>query len=318
MAMFIFIHGTGDDDKKTENWMPWLATILELHGHCVLVLPGVASSDAPELRRKATAFMNSLFGPPAHIVAMNPGADLGLVNAIQQAGGEITIALAGSVAGQEQNTIDNLCNNQRHEDGKYATGIKLRIAVGALCAFAHFRRRGGTVKIIGHSRGGAAAVGLHNVLSLYSIPVETLTLDPCHGVKKFVQKEYFHHVWAGTLTNIPCEQEVGDTSFEYTFRPPITRHGTAAVTNYPKLRLIKHGHMGKLRSLAGNEIIKQAERWNMVTRLSGLTEGATQPLSVVIQLMFTVGWDSNDNSLSDKKFIAALVYYFITNKNWRI
>ncbi len=318
MAMFIFIHGTGDDDKKAENWMPWLADILEAHGHDVLVLPGVASSDAYELRRHATAFLNSLFGPITHIIVMKPGADPGLINAINQAAGEITIALAGLASGQEQITINNLCNNQRHEDGKYAAGIKLRIAVGALCAFAHYRRNGGTVKIIGHSRGGAAAVGLHNVLSLYSVPVETLTLDPCHGVKKLSQKEYFHHVWEGTLINIPCEQEVGDTSFEYTFRPPITRHGTAAVTNYPKLRLIKHGHMGKFRSFAGNETLKQAERLNLAKQLEVLTEGTAYPLSDVIQFMFNAGWDSTDTSLPDKKFIAALVYHFITNKNWRI
>jgi hypothetical protein len=146
---------------------------------------------------------------------------------------------------------------QRHEGGTDAIGIKTRAAFAALCGRAYWQTCAPDllrpIRIIGHSRGGSAAIATHNVLRHFGITyVRTLTLDPCHGVKKIGAKDYTHTVWSGVVHNIPVVKEVGigTTWFEYTLRPPISQGEGAdvdtTVINHGHLATIEHGHMGKL------------------------------------------------------------------------
>lgn len=313
--MIILIHGTGDDDRKSENWMPWVASFANTFGKKVLTLPGVASSQYSEVADRGLDFIKQLPQPvlSEYSTTRQHGDDVppDLRAALGDLGNEIAQSL-GTPHRREADVINELKANQRNEDGKYATGIKLRIAVAGLCALAYMRRcRGASVneiRIIGHSRGGAAAVGLHNFLCFHNIkPKYTLTLDPCHGIKTFRNKPYYHNIWEGRLYNIPCEQEVGDRSFEYTFRPPITGHGTATVFNFAKLRQIRHGHMGKLRSLIGSESEKAISRSGLSNSINyQIFSRRTKPttFSEAIEALFKFWIDRTAPDYPDKCIIA--------------
>lgn len=308
--MILLIHGTGDDDRKAENWMPWVAKIMELYGDMVMVIPGVASSQQDDLGAHAMQFMNKLAGARAGRPTQQSN-DQGLMSVLRETGSELNQAL-NVMNGSEEDFIANLCQNKRKEGGSFTSGIKIRIAVASLCAVAYYRRKltgsQRPIRIIGHSRGGCVAVGIHNVLTSYGIPCnKTLTLDPCHGVDKAVvgmavgavlatpllalgpaaalaipaaaaagmtrgitrTKEYFHRIWAGRLVNLPCKKGVGkDWAGFAVYRPPISACGTAAVTNLPLLNRIKHGHMGKIQGLHGNERAKDEARTRLAARMN--------------------------------------------------
>jgi hypothetical protein len=272
--MIILIHGTGDDNSKDENWIKWVAKIAARHGNKVLEIPGVASGEQDLIGTYVSQFMMKL--PPAGTTIrqtpVNPGAATAeLHTALRAADGQLVRAL-GVASGNEERALEELLSYKllTPEAGMGTTGIKIRVAVVALCALAYYRRCRPAdlreIRIIGHSRGGCVAVGVHNLLTYYSVPCEhTLTLDPCHGVNKpRRQKEYFHKIWYGSLTNIPCHKGVGaDFATWATFRPPITVGDTGvANVSHPlgiqnqrgtvvanKLREIKHGHMGKLQKV---------------------------------------------------------------------
>jgi len=315
--MIIFIHGTGDDSSKAENWMPWAAKVMERYGETTLVLPGVASSESNQIARYAQAFflkirtMNGRNPTP-----QNQNFPL-LRAALNEAGGSEVLPALNVRPGEEEAFITHFAMNQREESDSYATGIKLRMAVGALCAVAYYRRcpNPRPLRIIGHSRGGSVAVGLHNMLTGYGIVSRrTLTLDPCHGVKKPSHKDYFHKIWDGQLFNIPCVKEVGDVKLiSYTFRPAIAvgRGGGAVVANHPKLKVIKHGHMGKMQALPGDEANKRLLRQAIAPAIDRVCGQAFLNAQEHLNEVFTRG-TLRGSDYQDKVFIQAKVIETLT------
>jgi hypothetical protein len=298
--MILLIHGTGDDDEKAENWIPWVAKLMERYGELCLAIPGVASSEQDTLSVHAQGFLAKLVGPKAgHATVQSNNA--GLMTALNRGGDELKMAL-NVMNGSEEDFILALVQGKRKEKGWKTSGIKIRVAVASLCAVAYYRRRPVAqqrpIRIIGHSRGGCVAVGVHNVLTSYGIPCDrTLTLDPCHGVDKRVIggavgtlvpvlgnlvgagigaaniEDYYHKIWGGSLINIPCDKGVGsDWAGFAVYRPLIeaAAGGNAHVTNLPKLMDIKHGHMGKIRALPGNEAAKNTERARLTRLMDGV------------------------------------------------
>ena len=272
------MHGTGDDDGKDENWMKWVAVISELHGHPVLIVDGAHSSKQTQVTVKATEFLDRHLS-----VVVSPPRTMTRVQGYEA----LIEALSGTIVGHRElgrlndmfisDTVSKskaiwhikqLKEGQRRENTfatRSAIGIKFRIAVAAVCVGAYWRCHPDPkpVRIIGHSRGGAAAVGLHNFLTSFGIPCEnTLTLDPCHGLVDFngKTKDYYTKIWFGQLYNIPCQQNVADMPEWTMMRPPITKGEGASsdcvVFNHEMLREIKHGHMGKLTA------IKKPKSWN--------------------------------------------------------
>lgn len=266
--MIIFIHGTGDDDSKPENWMPAAARIMEQYGEICLVLPGVASGEQSQIVSKSTECLSKVeLAWRANGSHNNPTTLAGIAaleTALHAAGREVQHVLVrlNASIGDTLEEMNYIGSEQRAEGGlrQGSIGIKPRAALGALCASAYYRYtpadRRRPIRIVGHSRGGSAAVAMHNILTYWGIPCNhTLTLDPCHGATKLGQKTYFHRVWGGSLVNIPAKKGVGiDWASFHVYRPSITvgEGGSASINELDLLRKIKHGHMGKLRSFSGS------------------------------------------------------------------
>jgi hypothetical protein len=269
--MLILLHGSGDDDTKPENWMPTVAALMDFHGDLALTLPGVGSGDRSNLKRYAKTFIRRvkskwerLGSPAAGRFTADPADSL---TSALSAGDNLTTLrdFRGKLNfSQAEDFVDSLA--QKDETGLLGmdqlggNGIKLRAGVAAFCAIIYHgyipEEHATPLRIVGHSRGGSAAISTHNLLSYWGMTPTTLTLDPCHGAKSArANKLHWHTVWTGTVYNIPVVKEVADMPKGSTKRPPITAHtdGDATVTNHsPKLPTIKHGHMGKLRSFSGS------------------------------------------------------------------
>ena len=271
--------------------------------------------------------------------------DLG--KAVLAAGGEMSAAIKVS-PGQEKETIERLIANQKGEASRSAHGIKFRAAIAACCALYYYRRISTPqlrpIRIIGHSRGGATAIALHNLLTSYGIPCNhTLTLDPCHGASAAMErgaaigtivpivgnivgaliggaigaesgyKDYYHKVWTGTVHNIPCYKEVGDMAVSYTGRPPITvgTDGNAAVTNHaPKLPNIKHGHMGKLRGLSEHQ--KETARPWLTDQISALVQRRYGSVAEHLRQLLDGRFVVHDGDYADRQVIANAVIQTLT------
>ncbi|MEN9797288.1 MAG: hypothetical protein RL653_984 [Pseudomonadota bacterium] len=267
--MIILIHGTGDDDTKDENWIKWVGALMQSKGEKVLVLPGVSSGQQGELYDRAHAFLTGLKEgdelPRRRLAAVDTvpeGLRESLRSAAASDANELRAVIAASKSSMNtfrhyEVVMQATKAAQRHESGRDAIGIKTRAAFAALCGKAYWQTCPPDllrpIRIIGHSRGGSAAIATHNVLRHFGITyVGTLTLDPCHGVKKLFAKDYTHTVWSGVVNNIPVVKEVGigTTWFEYTLRPPISigegADADTVVNNHGHLATIEHGHMGKL------------------------------------------------------------------------
>lgn len=319
--MIILLHGTGDDSNKPENWMGAVAQLMRKHREHVLVLPGVGSKDAKENRLGdyVNEFMESMDEDEYREKNNRPSvsSEKALEDALRKdTGEELDMALKAE-AGKEQEVIDSLVKNQRGEENLSnlfaPPGIKLRIAIAGLCALAYWRRLPLTeqkpIRIIGHSRGGSTAVGLHNFLSYHGIRPKTLTLDPCHGLNKgrhlddsirkllnnygiphlpslyssMVKlatgdvKDYYTKIWMGTLINQPVVDEVAGMPPGSTIRPEIGQFGSAKVENKPKLKKIKHGHMGKFKAFSGEgqEAARDRIKNDIEAFLGGVNDGVS-------------------------------------------
>ncbi|MFO0579257.1 MAG: hypothetical protein U1A78_35090 [Polyangia bacterium] len=349
--MIILLHGTGDDDSKAENWMPWVAKIMERYGEKVLTIPGVASEQKGLVGRNALEFLQKL-GNANQGRRVNRAEAIGhfpdLGKALLAAGGELLAALKVS-PGKEKETIEQLVANQKGEASRSAHGIKFRAAIACCCALYYYRRMPVAqlrpVRIIGHSRGGATAIALHNLLTSYGIPCHhTLTLDPCHGASAAMErgaaigsivpivgtlagaliggaigaesgyKDYYHRVWTGTVHNIPCYKEVGDMAVSYTGRPPITvgTGGNAAVTNHaPKLPHIKHGHMGKIRGLSEKQ--KDTARQWLTDQISALVQRQHVSVAEHLRQVLDGRFVAHDSDYQDRVVIANAVIQTLTS-----
>jgi len=346
--MIILIHGTGDDDSKDENWIKWVAELKRAKGESVLVLPGVGSGQQTDLFDRSWAFMDGLLEGGA--LRNNRGREVmtvpdDLLTSLRTAGAsadnEIRPLLSAPahfhVLGTYQGLMDQVARAQRPEGGTDAIGIKTRAAFAALCGKAYWQSCPADllqpIRIIGHSRGGSAAIAAHNLLRYFGIKsVETLTLDPCHGVKKVGAKDYTHTVWSGRVTNIPVVKEVGtgSTWFFYTSRPPISIGAGAdagtSVQNLNQLTTIEHGHMGKLTNfkkpgtmdkirgrsddmLARKAAAQAALRANINGTLAG---GA----GVELEDLFAEAQDRRGD-LADKQLIHRYVCQLLGSRNYR-
>lgn len=314
--MIILLHGTGDDDTKSENWMRWIGEIARKHGELALVLPGVASGQYKEVGDRALLFLTALERRPATGRGQLAG---GMPESVTRSLRAVSAlrAVLDVRNGQEADRIRALAEeNQPTEYKVLAQGIRLRVAIAGLCALAYYRHcgRDGPIRIIGHSRGGAAAVGIHNLLSHYKILCDrTLTLDPCHGITHgpFPQMTFFHRIGAGTLVNLPCKKPVGHSP-DITFRPPITDldAGHATITNHQKLQHIKHGHMGKTHSLNGDSASKNRQRRSLEVNLNVLVKEDHNNLQAHLTRFFNYSANLDraaDNVQADRQQVRAAV-----------
>jgi hypothetical protein len=257
--MIILLHGTGDDDEKTENWMRWVGQIAEEGGEHVLVLPGVGSSQAETLAQRAHDFIFRLQCLEGHRERRGAPSGFavpqGLTEAIEQAASarsELRPLLRGRFDSADEQ-IDAVNEVTRGESIKLAIGIKTRAALATICARRYFElaENPTTIRIVGHSRGGAAAIATLNVLRYFGhADVRVVALDPCHGLKKLGAKPYTHVVYSGTVVNLPAVKEVANYAIPYTLRQRITlgdgADASARVVNDEPLESIEHGFMGKL------------------------------------------------------------------------
>ena len=252
--MIILIHGTEDDDTKSELWMQWVARILEIHGENVLVLPGIASPTYDRIGDRARAFLGEMRSEETANRPVLPSTpvDRELLKAIREGGKELHDAMKVAPF-KEEETIMEMCSKTSRMGARFgsAQGIKLRAGVAAVCVLAYQRRspEPTPIRIIGHSRGGSAAVALHNLVSAMGIDCNhTLVLDPVHGKRKLSHKAYYRVVYAGRVTCIPARKK------SPTFADvEITSAAGGAVSNHPKLLKVEHGKMGKLTVFYGPE-----------------------------------------------------------------
>ncbi len=264
--MIVLIHGTGDDDTKPEQWMQWVAMVLKKYNENVLVLPGVASSQYSQIESIALDFLKSIpAGPAKNVLPGIMQADRNLRVALDMAGKEL-MAATKVMHAQEEAAITKMCADRARQGKHFASaqGIKLRAAVAGLCTMAYYRRTATPkpVRIIGHSRGGSAAMALHNLLTAMGISCDkTLLLDPVHGKRKALHKAYYRKVYSGSVTNIPARIK----SNSFCNVPIIEATSIAQVTVENELMKIKHGHMGKFKSMGKHN--KQDERARFANNL---------------------------------------------------
>ena len=272
--MIVLLHGTGDDNTKPEQWMQWAQKVLEFHGEKVLNLPGIGSPQYDTIGEISRTFIAALGTRrnPGFSLSGFQAADPKLKAAISGAGREI-LEVARLTPFQEEAAVERMASDDKKRrmgaDGKLAEGIKLRAALGALCSMAYYHRTPDArpLRVIGHSRGASAAMALHNLLCVMGFRVEkTLLLDPVHGIRKPVHKDYYKTVFQGTVTNLPAKIKSATFADQ-----PITSGGPAAnLTVYPKLQKLKHGHMGKF--LAFKEENKKTGRADIKQRLEGYVQ----------------------------------------------
>jgi hypothetical protein len=316
--MLVFLHGSGDDDLKPENWMPLVAAIMEFHGELAVVLPGVGSDDRSNLKKKGKEFVSRLksrwerFGSPAagRLECRDSGS---LHTALAGDNLDTLRSFRGALNFQKANKLIDAMEQSSEKlffglgSSLSGNGIKIRAAIAAFCAILYAgylpadKKR--PLRIIGHSRGGSAAISCHNLCNYWGLVPKTLTLDPCHGVVSLREnKPHWHTVWGGSVYNMPAVKQVGDMPQDTTKRPPITAHadGNAVVTNRAKLEAIKHGHMGKFRNFsdaekkAGRKTMKDAQNLWLFRCASEAQQGIKTPAQH-LQEAFTK-WGSNGSA----------------------
>jgi hypothetical protein len=250
--MIILFHGTGDDDTKDEHWMFWVAAVCRLHGEQVLVIPGVASKQIGEIEARCLEFLARLPRVARRNVTKTL-TNLRVTAAISAAGEELEAATRVQHLGEED-TIRAMCSKKGRLGSNVASsqGIKLRAAVAGLCAIAYTRRMANPqpIRIIGHSRGGSAALASHNLLCAMDITCNhTLLLDPVHGRKKLfgMHKDYYHIVYAGCVTNLPTRNR-NSTFADVPVTAAIGLDPAPYVRSLTAFTEMKHGHMGKFRA----------------------------------------------------------------------
>lgn len=292
--VILFFHGTSDDCTKPENWMPSVADLMRRNGETCLVIPGVASSQQNEVGPRGVDFIFSIMertNTEGGLTALAPSTNAGLKSALVTAGREMDVAREIGNGGFEKynDAFEKiLTSKDEHgdEDYKWAWGIKARAAVGGLCGIAYYKyigeRHRRPIRIVGHSRGACAAVGAHNLLSYWGIPCTTLTLDACHGVARFTQKDYWQKIWAGRLHFIKAKKSVGLNFNPLVSRPNITGIAPGATTGGEVLTQIKHGHMGKYLSFSGGD--KASQRALFAAKLMRVSASIPTGLSTAEQL----------------------------------
>ena len=269
--MLILLHGSGDDDLKPEDWMPLVAAIMEFYGDLALVLPGVGSEDRGNAKAKGIEFIQRLkrvwtrLGSPGagRLQCRDSGS---LHDALSGDNLDTLRSFRGSLNFTKAEELINSLEQGSEKlifgkgDSWSGNGIKFRAAIASFCAILYEgylpAEHRTPLRIVGHSRGGSAAISTHNLCNYWGLVPRTLTLDPCHGVISLRDnKLHWHTVWGGTVYNIPAVKQVADMPQGATKRPPISVHsdGNAQVTNHTKLPDIKHGHMGKFRSFTDSE-----------------------------------------------------------------
>lgn len=334
--MIILLHGTGDDDSKPENWMRWVHQIAEDHYQFCLTLPGVHSDQHGELADRALLFMDQLAltfpGAGAGRSISRAGAPYPLYSAIHDSSGSELPPCSDQSFVQATASIDaaralirELGAHARAEtSGTSAKGIKLRVALAGICAVTYVRhvKDPFPIRIIGHSRGGATAVGLHNLLTLWNLNLQkTLLLDPCHGQSIVGSaKDYYTKIWKGRLVNIPCVKTVGDT-IDVTRRPPIEAGEGAdnpSITNHPRLEEIKHGHMGKTSATHTTAWFKKAKKRQKAEQRAVIERIAAESTSThlatlkdQLEAFFTATLQAP--ALADKQFITRHVVETLTS-----
>lgn len=357
--MIVLLHGTGDDNLKPENWMSSVKEIMAPHEK-VLILPGVASEEKGKLFEYAEEFLSSLdipsYGPlrAPRRIALDPRTPQSLERDLRSASSSRSEFFPFVVQNKlsddprenlrlirtqldKRNTFASGISAAGPENKGYlAVGIKSRAAIVAICGYAYhqyFTSAPGQIRIIGHSRGGAAAIAAHNLLRFFGISnVRTLTLDPCHGLKKFGAKNYTHKVFSGLIMNIPAVREVGGTSLlGGTLRQPITKGVDAdsdcIVFNHAKLEKIAHGHMGKLDTFASAGFFQRGQ--SRVRINNAKTESRNDLLNKVnaidrrnqckkqIQDLFGLT-NQNRSDFSDKKIIYEYVEWLLFDRDWNV
>ena len=326
--MLIFLHGTGDDCSKPDNWMAAVARIMrEKFGEIVLVLPGVNSGQNGLIGTRTQECLDAI---DAAKVAWTrrpatPKPDVAGLTAALAGGRRASSMLRWTAsnevpddipAGQERAVAQRIAANLRSESGLSAIGVKPRMSFAACCALAYYRAGGpNPIRIIGHSRGGASAVGAHNLISSFGVPCDhTLTLDPCHGLHNGL-KDYYTKIWLGHLENMPCKKGVAfDWIESATERPPITQMPGASVTQHTvdELAKIKHGHMGKLKSMPGGadkESARTRLRGEIDIYISGLFTGTAVS---VLEQFFAKFADTDGEVGADRAKILERVVHFMT------
>ena len=318
--------------KKFDNWMRPLADALHFKGMPTLVIPGVANGQQA-YQPVCNAFITSQTGtgtPPAgcdaaikrslraslleagkeikhvveHFDSSKPVAEGGNI----QIDDDAQIALPSDDEQAESRAImDSFSDGP--EDGKKAYGIKGRAAMGALAGLAYWRHtppasRQACIKIIGHSRGGCSAIGAHNLISYFGIPVKTITLDPCHGANRsywFVSgggagRNYWYTVHAGKVVNMPAVRGVADMAPKYFERPEITQAGTSTVINQQPFTATAHGHLDKFCSkedsgcsFKGNASLCGSRVENFMKAANKAPNGSAVADLFVTDLLFTEG-----------------------------
>jgi hypothetical protein len=185
--MIILFHGTGDDCSKPENWMPSVGKIMrKWYGEVVLVVPGVASKQVSSLGSRVNGCLEDIARATkrSNKQTTTPLGIAGLTAALAEASGSNQEVPQDIRDGEEANLALDVIRRSRKEAFTSARGIKPRMSAAACSAIRYYRQGGERpIRIIGRSRGGAAAVGCHNIITSYGVPCNyTLTLDPCHGV----------------------------------------------------------------------------------------------------------------------------------------
>lgn len=293
--MIRFFHGTGDDCSKPENWIPTVADAMHKNGETCLVMPGVASAQQDEVGPRGVEFIFSTMERTATkggMTALAPSTGAGLKSALVTAGREMDIAREIGNGGFEKynDAFEKiLVSKDAHgeESYKWAWGIKSRAAVGGLCGIAYHKyiaeRNRPPIRIVGHNRGACAAVGAHNLHSDWGIPCTVLTLDACHGVARFTQKDHWQKIWAGRLQCIKAKKSVGLNVTPLVSRPNIAGVAPRATTGGEVLREVKHGHTGKFRSFSGRD--KDGQRALFAGKLMQVIRQIPTGLSTAEQLI---------------------------------
>lgn len=336
--MIILFHGTGDDDTKIDNWMRWVAELCIHHGETVLVLPGVASSEYGQLFDKVQHYLARFKRNHPHLrrkVDTSRQTPPGLLQDITAAASEASefrplMGTKHQAVLQADLLIKAIRDSQsRHhrttEKGTSAIGIKTRAALAAISAhhyYTHCTHEPATIRLIGHSRGGAAAIAAHNLLRWYGISnVRTVVLDACHGLAKLTAKRYTHVVYSGTVVSLPAVREVflNDKWYgglRYTNRQLITLgqgHDVDAIAyNHAKLSTVFHGHMGKLYYERGDQ--RNAVDQNLIAQVPTIRDSTQDARSAVARL-FGNHLRDYQGDLKDKEIIRDYVLWGLFNQD---
>lgn len=248
--MIILMHGSGDDDSKPEQWMGWFGKTCRLYGETVLVVPGVGTGESTELLDRVKAFFDTLpKGDPPHSRGIAAGTNKDRLKALKAADKEIGTVLKKYNFKNEKELVKELFKKASAKRIKDVAGagasVKFRVAVASLCALAYYRKTPARepIRIVGHSRGGTAALVTHNLLTHYGVPCQhTLLLDPVHGGKKmFGHKDYYQKAWSGHVVWMTAPR----SSVMASVPIKASSSGDATVIELPKTNSVKHGHMGK-------------------------------------------------------------------------